>query len=193
MPRPWVPPHPAGTTLGCLAALDRGNEDGAIRSEVTLGRPTTRRYSPDGSGGAAGATPAQGAWRRARTTPTSSTSGWASTRECVVQVWPPFLKIAVSTVRSNASMSASGRTMAADLPPSSSVILFNMRPATSPMACPAAVEPGGRDLVDARVRHEGASGLHIADHDASVRQPAARPPQRRRRGCRRPAPSRAAA
>src|SRR5665647_1928759 len=33
--------------LGCLEAPDLGNEDGAMPREVSKGKPTTRRYTPD--------------------------------------------------------------------------------------------------------------------------------------------------
>ena len=62
-------------------------------------------------------------------------------RDCVVQVCELFMNDAIPMPARKVSMSPSSRKMAADLPPSSSVIRRISRPHSAPMIRPVAVDP----------------------------------------------------
>src|SRR5690242_2907427 len=62
-------------------------------------------------------------------------------RVWATQAWPLFIQAAGTMPATEAATSASGRTTAADLPPSSSVTRVRLRAATSITRLPAGTEP----------------------------------------------------
>ena len=74
-------------------------------------------------------------------TSSSTTDEWAITRVGAVQIWPEWKLHTLPMVPTAVARSASSNTMAEPLPPSSSSRRFMLRPATSAMRQPTAVEP----------------------------------------------------
>ena len=62
-------------------------------------------------------------------------------RDWVVQVWELLMNDAIPMPARKVSMSPSSRKIAADLPPSSSVMRRMSRPHSAPMIRPVAVDP----------------------------------------------------
>ena len=104
-----------------------------------------------------------------RSTVSSKTSRCTKTRLPATQVWPPAAKMPATIPMDAEAMSASGKTMLGDFPPSSRVALMKRSPQVRAITAPVAVLPVNDTFWTRAVCDQGAAGFcteagHDVDH-----------------------------